>query len=85
MAAPSGDQSHSETGIDVVNTGELLWWGLRAAPLIIRGLVVVHNQFLHLYKSLDDWCHPEVDLWHLYSKRQDKNTVCRFASTKYPK
>lgn len=65
MAATSGDQGNSEAGMDVVNTGDLLWWCLRAAPLLIRGLVVIHYKFLHLNKALDDWYHPEVYVWDL--------------------
>lgn len=65
MAATSGDQGHSETRMDVINTSDLLWWGVRAAPLFIRGLIVVYHQFLHLHKALDDWYHPEVNLWDL--------------------
>lgn len=61
----SGDQGHGEARVDVINTCDLLWWGLRTAPVLIRCLIVVHHQFLHLYKALDDWYHPEVDLWHL--------------------
>lgn len=71
MTATSGDQGHSEAGMNVINTGDLLRWGLRAAPLLIRCLIVVHHQFLHLNKALDDWYHPEVHLWHLQQKGQE--------------
>lgn len=65
MAATSRDQSHGEAWVDVIHTGDLLWWGLRAAPLLIRCVIVVHYQFLNLHKSMDYWYHPVVNLWDL--------------------
>lgn len=65
MAATSGDQGNGEAGMDVVNTGDLLWWRLWTAPLLIRGLIVIHYKFLHLNKALDDWYNPEVHIWDL--------------------
>lgn len=65
MAAASGDEGHGETGMDVINTGDLLWRRLGAASVLIRGFVVVHDQFLYLNKSLNDWYDPEVSLWDL--------------------
>lgn len=90
MAATSGDQSHREARMDVIDAGDLLWWGLGAAPLLIGCLVVVHHQFLHLYKPLDDWYHPEVNLRDLQQDEKIKMLFARlirkhFPSTKYPK
>lgn len=65
MAATSGDKGHSEAGMDVINTGDLLWGGIGAAPLLIRGLIVVHHQFFYLHEALDDRDHPKVCLWYL--------------------
>lgn len=65
MAAASGDQGHSKARMDVINTGDFLRRGLRAAPLLIRRIIVVHHQFLHLYEALDDRYYPEVHFWNL--------------------
>lgn len=70
MAAPSGDEGHGEARVDVVHTGELLWRGLGTAPLLVRALVVVHHQLLHLHKALNDGCHPEVHLWDLEHSKE---------------
>lgn len=65
MAATPGDQGHSKAGMDVINTGDLLWGSIWAAPFLIRGVIVVHHQFFYLHKALDDGNHPKVCLWHL--------------------
>ena len=77
VTAASGDKTHGEAGMDVIDTGDILRWRLRAAPLLIRGLVVVHHQFLHLYEALDDWNHPKVHLWHLENAKVKSNIRTR--------
>lgn len=81
VAATSGDQGHSEAWMDVVDTGDLLWWCLGAAPLLIGCLVVVYHQFLHLYKALDDWCHPEIHLWRLKHSKSVKQRELKYCFT----
>lgn len=77
MAATSGYESNSEAWMDVVHTGDLLWWGFRAAPLLVRGLVVIHYKFLNLYEALDDWYHPEVHVWDLqHTKSNTFQILC---------
>lgn len=65
MTAASGDQRHGKAGVDVINTRDFLQRGLRAAPLFVWCVIVVHHQFLHLDEALDDWDHPKVHLWNL--------------------
>lgn len=65
MAAASRDKGHSETRMNVVDADDLLWRRLGAAPLLVRSLIIVHHQFLHLNKALNDRNHPEIQIWDL--------------------
>lgn len=75
MAAASGDQGHGEARVDVINARDFLQRRLRAAPLFIGCVIVVHHQFLHLYEALDDWYHPEVHFWNLEGEGLQKKQM----------
>lgn len=65
VPASSGDEGHGEARVNIIHTGGFLQRRLRAAPLFIRALVIVHHQLLHLHEALDDRNHPKVHLRHL--------------------
>lgn len=68
VAASSGDEGHGEARVNIIHTGGFLQRRLRAAPLFIRALVIVHHQLLHLHKALDDRNHPKVHQRHLQNR-----------------
>lgn len=68
--------------MDVVDAGDLFWWGFWAAALLIGRLVVVHHQFLHLHEALDDRDQPGVGIWELQQptgQNKNKETIYKSA------